>query len=403
MKHSRQKITILLIIMLLTINTIAYAQTNLSLVNSSDNFFIANGNAIKITSEDSQIINKIHSTGKTDFNEGFYSSYKGGARRSSDQYITVDVAGYSELVFDVVAVSQDQFGDLEAFIQWQLNPSYLGTQYSSYENYLSTYAYAPATNQPFNISSGTRSNPLNYLTEGFNIYIHNSTWQIKHAITVSNQWQQVAVDISDISTMNFQFAINGPGNILVANPYLIKTEPTTTATPSFWAIEGVSDARELSIITDNTSHGYTNFITRKDFTEVIIKLYEVVRGVPNDLPRITFSDTTSREVEIAAALGLVNGVGNNQFAPNALITREQIVTIFNRMLTKLDITYPVSTDYIRFIDENLISDYAKTSVQMLYKLGILQGISEAQIAPKSNATKEQSLILSVRLYDLLSQ
>ncbi len=403
MKHSRQKITILLIIMMLTINTIAYAQTNLSLVSSSENFSIANGNAIKITSEDSQIINKIHSTGKTDFSEGFYSSYEGGARRSSDQYITVDVSGYSELVFDVVAVSQNQFGDLEAFIQWQMNPSYFGTQYGSYENYLSTYSYAPATNQPFNISSGTRSNPLNYLTEGFNIYIHNSTWQIKHAITVSNQWQQVVVDISNISTMNFQFAINGPGNILVANPYLIKSEPTTTATPSFWAIEGVSDARELSIITDNTSHGYTNFITRKEFTEVIIKLYEVVRGVPNDLPRITFSDTTSREVEIAAALGLVNGVGNNQFAPNALITREQIVTIFNRMLTKLDITYPVSTDYIRFIDENLISDYAKTSVQMLYKLGILQGISEAQIAPKSNATKEQSLILSVRLYDLLSR
>ena len=403
MKHSRQKITILLIIMMLTINTIAYAQTKLSLVSSSDNFSIANGNAIKITSEDIQIINKIHSTGKTDFNEGFYSSYEGGTRRSSDQYITVDVSGYSELVFDVVAVSQDQFSDLEAFIQWQMNPSLLGTQYSSYENYLSTYTYAPATNQPFNISSGTRSNPLSYLTEGFNIYIHNSTWQIKHAITVSNQWQQVVVDISDISTMNFRFSINGPGNILVANPYLIKSEPTTTATPSFWAIEGVSDARELSIITDNTSHGYTNFITRKEFTEVIIKLYEVVRGVPNDLPRITFSDTTSREVEIAATLGLVNGVGNNQFAPNALITREQIVTIFNRMLTKLDITYPVSTDYIRFIDENLISDYAKTSVQMLYKLGILQGISEAQIAPKSNATKEQSLILSVRLYDLLSR
>jgi hypothetical protein len=121
------------------------------------------------------------------------------------------------------------------------------------------------------------------------------------------------------------------------------------------------------------------------------------------LPKITFSDTTSREVEIAAALGLVNGVGNNQFAPNALITREQIVTIFDRMLTKLDITYPVSTDYIRFVDENLISDWAKPSVQMLYKLGILQGIGEAQIAPKSNATKEQSLLLSVRLYDLLSQ
>jgi len=389
--------------MLLTINTIAYAQTDLSVVSCSDNFFIATGNVIKITPEDSQMINKIRANGKTGFNEGFYSSYDGGVRRSSDQYITVDVSGFSELVFDVVAVSKNQFGDLEASIDWQMNPSYFSTQYGSYENYLSTYSYAPAANQPFNISSGTRSNPLNYLTEGFNIYIHNSTWQIKHAITVSNQWQQVKVDISDISTMNFQFAINGPGNILVANPYLIKSDPTTIPEPSFWAIEGVADARELNIITDNTSHDYRNFITRKEFTEVMINLYEVVRGVPDDLPRITFSDTSSREVEIAAALGLVNGIGNHQFAPDALITREQIVTIFNRMLTNLDITYPVSTDYIRFIDENLISDWAKTSVQMLYKLGILQGISEAQIAPKSNATKEQSLILSVRLYDLLSQ
>lgn len=403
MNRSKRKIIILMIIMLLTVNTIAYAQANLSLVTSTDSFFKANGNAMKITSGDTQIIEKIRAAGKTGFIEGFYSSYEGGSSRSSDQYITVDVSGYSQLVFDVVAVSKDQFGDLEAFINWQMNPTYYTTQYASYENYLATYSYAPSTSKAFKISRGTRSNPLNYLTEGFNIYIHNSTWQIKHAITVSNQWQQVVVDISDISTMNFQFAINGAGNILVANPYLVKSAPSTTAAPSFWAIEGVADARELNIITDNTSHGFTNFITRKEFTEVIIKLYEVVRGVPDDLPRFTFSDTTSREVEIAAALGLVNGIGNNQFAPNALITREQIVTIFDRMLTKLDITYPVSTDYIRFVDENLISDWAKPSVQMLYKLGILQGIGEAQIAPKSNATKEQSLLLSVRLYDLLSQ
>ncbi|MDP3387820.1 MAG: S-layer homology domain-containing protein [Eubacteriales bacterium] len=403
MKQSKRKIALMIIIMLFAINTLTYAQTNLSLVSGTDSFSIANGNAIKITSKDTQIIEKIRASGKTGFNEGFYSYYEGGARRSSDQYLTVDVSGYSELVFDVVAISKDQFGDLEAFIKWQTNPSYYAAQYSSYENYLSTYTFAPGSGQPFNIANGSRSNPLSYLTEGFNIYIHNSTWQIKHAVTVSNQWQRVALDISGISTMNFQFSINGAGNILVANPYLIKSAPTGTASPSFWAIEGVADAKELSIITQNTSQGYTNFITRKEFTEVIINLYEAVRGVPDDLPRITFSDTTSREVEIAAALGLVNGIGNNLFAPNALITREQIVTIFDRLLTKLDITYPVSTDYIRFVDENLISDWAKPSVQMLYKLGILQGVSEAQIAPKSNATKEQSLILSVRLYDLLNQ
>ena len=403
MYQPKPKIIVLVIIILLSINMIAHAQTNLSLVSRTDSLFIANGIAKKITSEDVQIVEKIRSSGKTGFQEGFYSSYEGGVRRSSDQYFTVDVSGYSELVFDGVAVSNDQFGDLEAFINWQINPIGNIAQYGSYENYLSTYAFAPSTSNSFKIASGTRSNPLQYLTEGFNIYIHNSTWQIKHAITVSSQWQQVVLDVSDISTMNFQFAINGPGNILVANPYLVKSGSSNASTPSFWAIEGVADAKELNIITPNTSHSYTNFITRKEFTEVIVNLYDVVRGIPDDLPKIAFSDTTSKEVEIAAALGLVNGVGNNQFAPNALITREQIVTIFNRMLTNLDITYPVSNDYVRFVDESLISDYAKTSVQMLYKLGILQGVSEAQIAPKNNATKEQSLILSVRLYDLLSQ
>lgn len=403
MYQPKPKIIVLVIITLLSINMIAHAQTNLSLVSRTDSLFIANGIAKKITSEDVQIVENIRSSGKTGFQEGFYSSYEGGVRRSSDQYFTVDVSGYSELVFDVVAVSNDQFGDLEAFINWQINPIGNIAQYGSYENYLSTYAFAPSTSNSFKIASGTRSNPLQYLTEGFNIYIHNSTWQIKHAITVSSQWQQVVLDVSDISTMNFQFAINGPGNILVANPYLVKSGSSNASTPSFWAIEGVADAKELNIITPNTSHSYTNFITRKEFTEVIVNLYDVVREIPDDLPKIAFSDTTSKEVEIAAALGLVNGVGNNQFAPNALITREQIVTIFNRMLTNLDITYPVSNDYVRFVDESLISDYAKTSVQMLYKLGILQGVSEAQIAPKNNATKEQSLILSVRLYDLLSQ
>ena len=45
---------------------------------------------------------------------------------------------------------------------------------------------------------------------------------------------------------------------------------------------------------------------------------------------------------------------------------------------------------LKFFDENEIADYAKNSVELLYKKGIINGMDEGIFAPKAMVTRAQA-------------
>ena len=101
--------------------------------------------------------------------------------------------------------------------------------------------------------------------------------------------------------------------------------------------------------------------------------------------------------------------------------REQLATMLCRTIKKYrfpDWTHATDGEYYldttgvkKFADDADISDYAKPSVYYMTKMGIINGISPTLFAPKNmtpeqaaqgyaNATSEQALILSLRIYKL---
>jgi hypothetical protein len=73
-------------------------------------------------------------------------------------------------------------------------------------------------------------------------------------------------------------------------------------------------------------------ITREEFAEVAVKLYELYTGKKAEpAPSSTFTDTTNSEILKAYQLGIVSGIGNNIFAPKATSTREQAVIVAVRV------------------------------------------------------------------------
>mgnify|MGYP004732741537 CR=1 FL=1 len=67
--------------------------------------------------------------------------------------------------------------------------------------------------------------------------------------------------------------------------------------------------------------------------------------------------------------GIVNGVGDGKFAPNALVTREQLVAMLYRYAEKPE----VSNELTDFADANKISDYAVSAVKWAVEQDILRG------------------------------
>lgn len=172
------------------------------------------------------------------------------------------------------------------------------------------------------------------------------------------------------------------------------------STPSQWAEYDVNWAIAHDLIPEGFSIEYQKNITRREFAELSVKLYEVLteeEAVP--VASNPFIDTDHEEVLKAYNLGIVGGVGGGRFAPDDHITREQIAVMFSRVLVALEINPIVTAEYIHFNDEDEIASWAKGSIQLMNKLGILGGVGNNKINPKGPATREQAMILSLRIFE----
>ncbi|MDO4287281.1 MAG: InlB B-repeat-containing protein [Eubacteriales bacterium] len=96
-------------------------------------------------------------------------------------------------------------------------------------------------------------------------------------------------------------------------------------------------------------------------------------------------------VEWASQNGIVSGYGNGKFGPNDSITREQMASIMMRYCRYLGIDTSIeNADWMdRYTDSDKISSYAKDSVAWAVGTGLMLGMSNTTIDPKSNATRAQ--------------
>lgn len=138
---------------------------------------------------------------------------------------------------------------------------------------------------------------------------------------------------------------------------------------------------------------------------LVTVLYRLI-GEPQTNGSAGFTDVSSglwysNAVAWASVNGIVNGYGDGTFGPDDYITREQMVTIFTRFLNAVEIKFVVTEEYIRFTDEDQISDYAKDAFQLLYKLGIVQGVGGGDVSPKSNASRAQVAAIVRRFIEVI--
>ena len=171
---------------------------------------------------------------------------------------------------------------------------------------------------------------------------------------------------------------------------------------SEWAVESIRMAYSLGLIPHSlfaSPRNYTINITRAEFSVLAVALYEHFREPITG--RVTFTDTTDPNVEKAAYLGIVTGVGNNLFAPDAPLTREQAAVMLSRLMGLLGMGVYEAVPP-NFSDANEISNWAIMSVGHMQSSGIMSGVGDNRFAPQNPYTREQSIVTIIRLFDLVS-
>lgn len=140
--------------------------------------------------------------------------------------------------------------------------------------------------------------------------------------------------------------------------------------------------------------------TRMEFTHLAVKVYEAMSGKKLSEPdHEPFSDTEDKEIGKAYLLGMINGMGNGEFSPDSQLTREQAVTILARLYTIISGKTIENKMGTSFKDGKQISAYARDSVYFLAKAGVVEGMSDNYFNPKLSLTREQALVIAVRMLD----
>ncbi|MBE7032092.1 MAG: hypothetical protein E7401_03915 [Ruminococcaceae bacterium] len=167
--------------------------------------------------------------------------------------------------------------------------------------------------------------------------------------------------------------------------------------PSDWAAETIEEAKELGLLPEELQNRYRKNITRENFCKLVYEL-PFVKSMER-LENIDYTDCDDEKVKFLAEVGIIQGVGQNRFAPDEYLTREQAATI----LLRIWVMSGKIADYTeeRFADHDEISDWATGVPYAMKNAGIMNGVGDNRFAPQEGYSTEQAIATVLRIYNNL--
>ncbi len=170
-----------------------------------------------------------------------------------------------------------------------------------------------------------------------------------------------------------------------------------------WAREAINGLAAAGVVNgkSDTEFAPNDTVTRAEFAKMLMGVFGLSSGAyrTSSFNDVSTSAWYFNSVETAYNLGIITGVGGGKFAPDALITRQDMAVMVVRAANISGVALSEVEAQISFADEASIADYAKAPVSTLQKANIINGVSDTEFAPVDNATRAQAAQI---LYNVLS-
>ena len=185
---------------------------------------------------------------------------------------------------------------------------------------------------------------------------------------------------------------------------LFKMNPKTYSDiENHWGKNSILFAAERELFTgfDNSKFDPNGLMTRGMLITVIGRLYN------GDISSKTSNFIDAKEcvyytpyISWAEENNIVEGTGNNRFAPDRNVTREEMASIIVRFTKfagfKISLTTLIQEE---FLDDKSISNWAKQDVYYLKRAGILQGKGNNTFDPRGSLTRAEACVILKRLIE----
>ena len=161
-------------------------------------------------------------------------------------------------------------------------------------------------------------------------------------------------------------------------------------------------AREITGGTSADTFSTDSTLTRWQFITLVMRAYGIASD-ENPTDNFTDAGDTYYTGYLAAAkrLGISSGIGDNKFAPERAITRQEMFTLLYNALKVLDKLPEGSSGKALsdFKDSDSVASYAQEAISNLVKTGVVSG-NDGLLLPTGTTTRAQ---MAQVLYNLLSK
>ena len=222
-----------------------------------------------------------------------------------------------------------------------------------------------------------------------------------NAVTVTDRFGD-AVQVTENADGTYTFTM--PNGQVTITATFVETEepvdePFLDVNESDWFYDAVAYAYENGIMDGVGGNRFApnSETTRAQLVTILYRM-EGQPAVSGDLP---FTDVEAgtwytNAVVWAAQNGIVNGVGDDTFAPGNDLTREQLVTILYRYAESKGYDVSASADLAGYPDGEEIQAYAREAMAWAVAENIIQGMEDDTLKPAGNASRAQIATILMR-------
>lgn len=185
--------------------------------------------------------------------------------------------------------------------------------------------------------------------------------------------------------------------LLVLIAVLMITPVSFADDPSIWAVDFIEELEAYGEIRSDALKDFQDNITRSEFIYLSVMMIEIVNDQAIQVdPTIKFSDTNDIYALKGASAGITSGIGNGQFGPDMLLTREQMATLLINTLDQLGMTTISNASY-EFVDNDDFSSWAKDAIYLVKANDIMSGVGNDKFDAKGYTKTEAALVVVTKL------
>lgn len=256
-----------------------------------------------------------------------------------------------------------------------------GTTTPSYTVSVGTAENGTVTASPTNAKEGDKVTLTVAPDEGYEL----------GALTVKDASGKT-VSTTKVSENEYTFTMP-EGNVTVTATFVEKNAtPFTDVKTTDWWYEAVKYVYENKLMsgTSDTTFEPTAKLNRAQAVQILYNL----EGQPAVTGTADFTDVSGHwalnAITWGAKNGVVAGVGNGKFDPNANVTREQFAQMMYNYAKFKGYDLTAQGDLDNFTDVSKVSDWAETALAWANGEGLINGNTDGTLAPNGTAIRGQA-------------